>query len=91
MAPAWLLRRPGNIVPIVGATLQSRLADNLGCLDVDLDADAVARLDEVSAVPLGFPHDFVRFPEVVGTVYGDRWAEIDDRRSTHRRTVREVP
>ncbi|QNE73888.1 aldo/keto reductase [Streptomyces finlayi] len=87
VALAWLRGRPGNIVPIIGASTESQLADNLSCLDVELDAAAVARLDEVSAVPLGFPHDFLREPGVVETVYGDRWAEIDDRRSTYRRTT----
>ena len=90
VALAWLLQRPGNIVPIVGATKESQLADNLACLDVRLDADAVARLDEVSAVPLGFPHDFVREPAIVRNIYGDRWPEIDNRRSTYRRTATEI-
>jgi aryl-alcohol dehydrogenase-like predicted oxidoreductase len=90
VALAWLLGRPGNVVPIVAATKESQLADNLGCLDVRLDADAVARLDEVSAIPLGFPHDFVREPQVTRNIYGDRWPAIDDRRSTCRRTATEV-
>ncbi|MFI8189391.1 aldo/keto reductase [Streptomyces sp. NPDC085946] len=90
VALAWLLGRPGNVVPIVAATRESQLADNLGAVDVRLDADAVARLDEVSAVPLGFPHDFLREPAVTRTVYGDRWQDIDDRRSTHRRTAHDV-
>lgn len=90
VALAWLLGRPGNVVPIVAATKESQLADNLGCVDVRLDADAVARLDEVSAVPLGFPHDFVREPAITRNIYGDRWTEIDDRRSTYRRTATEV-
>ncbi|MDQ1043278.1 aldo/keto reductase [Streptomyces sp. V4I2] len=90
VALAWLLGRPGNVVPIVAATKESQLADNLGCVDVRLDADAVARLDEVSAASLGFPHDFVREPAITGTIYGDRWSEIDDRRSTYRRTATEI-
>lgn len=90
VALAWLLGRPGNIVPIIAATKEGQLADNLGAVDVRLDADAVARLDEVSALPLGFPHDFVREPGITRNIYGDRWTEIDDRRSTHRRTVHDV-
>ncbi|GKQ39331.1 aldo/keto reductase [Streptomyces sp. A012304] len=90
VALAWLLGRPGNVVPIIAATRESQLVDNLGCLDVRLDADAVARLDEASAVSLGFPHDFLRDPQVTRTVYGDRWQALDDRRSTYRRTVHDV-
>ncbi|WP_338775954.1 aldo/keto reductase [Streptomyces sp. DG1A-41] len=90
VALAWLLDRPGNVVPIIAATKESQLADNLGSVDVRLDADALTRLDEVSAVPLGFPHDFVREPAVTRNIYGDRWTAIDDRRSTHRRTAHDV-
>ncbi|MGW0599484.1 aldo/keto reductase [Streptomyces sp. NPDC002776] len=90
VALAWLLGRPGNVVPIVAATKESQLADNLGAVGVRLDADAVARLEAVSAVPLGFPHDFVREPAITRTIYGDRWTRIDDRRSTHRRTAHDV-
>ncbi|MFE0045208.1 aldo/keto reductase [Streptomyces albireticuli] len=90
VALAWLRGRPGNIVPIVGATRESQLADNLAALDVTLGAEAVARLDAVSAVPLGFPHDFLREPGIVENVYGDRWAAVEDRRSTYRRTVTDV-
>ncbi|GAB2729647.1 aldo/keto reductase [Streptomyces bullii] len=90
VALAWLLSRPGNVVPIVAATRESQLADNLGAVDVRLDADALARLDEVSAAPQGFPHDFLRDPAVTRTVYGDRWQDIDDRRSTYRRTAHDV-
>jgi len=90
VALAWLLGRPGNVVPIIAATKEHQLTDNLGCVDVRLDADAVARLDEVSAVPLGFPHDFVREPTIVRNIYGDRWETIDDRRSGYRRTATDV-
>ncbi|MEK8145619.1 aldo/keto reductase [Streptomyces sp. M10(2022)] len=87
VALVWLRGRPGNIVPIIGASTLSQLADNLACLEVELGRDSVERLDEVSAVPLGFPHDFLREPGIRQTVYGDRWADIDDRRSMGRRTT----
>ncbi|MFD8231425.1 aldo/keto reductase [Streptomyces sp. NPDC059696] len=90
VALAWLLARPGNVVPIVAATGEQQLADNLGSVDVRLDDDALALLDEVSAVPLGFPHDFLRDPDITRNVYGDRWAAVEDRRSTYRRTVHDV-
>lgn len=82
--------RPGTIVPITAAAKESQLADNLGSVDVRLDADALARLDEASAVPLGFPHDFAREPAITWNIYGDRWPSIDDRRSACRRTVHDV-
>ncbi len=47
----------------------------------------VQRLNEVSAVSLGFPHDFLREPGITRNVYGDRWADIIDRGATYRRTL----
>ncbi|WP_433858796.1 aldo/keto reductase [Streptomyces kronopolitis] len=87
VALAWLRGRPGSVIPIIAATRESQLCDNLAAAGVTLDADALARLEETSAVPLGFPHDFLREPQIVENVYGDRWQRIDDRRPTLRRTT----
>ncbi|MEX2970646.1 aldo/keto reductase [Streptomyces sp. C184] len=87
VALAWLRSRAGTVIPIIAATKESQLRDNLGAVEVTLDADALARLDRTSAVSLGFPHDFLREPRVVENVYGDRWDRIEDRRSTYRRTI----
>jgi aryl-alcohol dehydrogenase-like predicted oxidoreductase len=60
VALAWLLQRPGAPIPIIGARTPEQLQDNLGALAVTLDAAQVQRLDAISAVALGFPHDFIR-------------------------------
>ena len=46
VALAWLLTKPVVTAPIVGATKVSHLEDAVAALDVRLDADAVARLEE---------------------------------------------
>ena len=33
----------------------------------------------------GFPHDFLRFPAMRDAIYGDRWQQVDDLRTTARR------
>ena len=48
------------IVPLVGARTREQLDDNLGCLAFELEETQRARLDEVSRIDLGFPHDFLR-------------------------------
>ncbi|WP_405619767.1 aldo/keto reductase [Streptomyces sp. NBC_01511] len=85
VALAWLLSRPGNVVPILGATKEEQLADNLGAVDVVLEDEWLAALDRASRVDAGFPHDFVRFPAMRDAIYGDRWDQVEDRRTTVRR------
>jgi aryl-alcohol dehydrogenase-like predicted oxidoreductase len=47
VALAWLLRKPGVTAPIVGATRLEHLDDALAAEQLSLDADEVARLDEL--------------------------------------------
>jgi aryl-alcohol dehydrogenase-like predicted oxidoreductase len=53
---AWLLGRTGVTSVIVGARTEEQLADNLKSADLTLSADERRRLDDVSAMPLLYPH-----------------------------------
>ena len=57
VALAWTLQNPAVTAPVVGARTPEQLVANLGALDVDLTADQLARLDAISAIDLGYPHD----------------------------------
>src|SRR5215213_5286868 len=59
-AIAWVRAQQarGVIVPILGARRCRQLEDNLGALESELTAEELARLEEVSRIELGFPHDF---------------------------------
>ncbi|WP_320784334.1 aldo/keto reductase [Streptomyces sp. CRN 30] len=50
-AIAWVLSRGEDIVPLVGARTRERLGEALGALDVTLEADELAAIEE--AVPAG--------------------------------------
>ena len=56
--------------PILGARTLDQLEDNLGALDVTFTAEQRARLDEASAVELGFPHDMLRSDMPRGLMFG---------------------
>ena len=56
VALAWLLQRPGVASVIVGARTDDQLADNLAAATLELTAEEIARLDEVSQPPLIYPH-----------------------------------
>jgi len=52
---AWLLAHAPNILLIPGTRSVAHLEENVGAADVDLRADAIARLDAVS-LPVDSPH-----------------------------------
>jgi aryl-alcohol dehydrogenase-like predicted oxidoreductase len=60
VAIAWVRAQQARavIVPILGARRREQLEDNLGALELELTAAELARLEEVSRIQLGFPHDF---------------------------------
>ncbi len=84
VALAWLRQQAGTLIPIVGATSERQLAQNLGCSEVRLDDDQLRRLDAASAVELGFPHDFLRSENIRNIVYGAQRGLVDDRRAAGR-------
>jgi aryl-alcohol dehydrogenase (NADP+) len=49
LAVAWVLKHPAITAPIVGASRPEQLDATLAAVDVQLDADLVARLDELTA------------------------------------------
>ena len=56
VALAWLLGRPGVSSLVIGARTEEQLADNLAAAELELSAEERARLDELSAPPLIYPH-----------------------------------
>jgi aryl-alcohol dehydrogenase-like predicted oxidoreductase len=81
VALAWLLRRPYRVpvIPIVGARELSQVQDNLACVELHLGGDHLRRLDEVSGIELGFPHDFFTKDMVKGFAFGGMRERIDAR------------
>jgi len=64
-------------VPIVGARRRSQVEDNLGALAIELTPDELDRLERLTRIELGFPHDFGAGARLVD---GDSGSLIDDRR-----------
>lgn len=70
VALRWLLEKPAVTSPIIGARKLEQLEDNLGCIDLVLSPEHVAKLDAVSEIELGFPHTFIRGPNVGRMISG---------------------
>ena len=60
IALAWLLSRPVVSSVIFGARTVAQLEENLGAGDLELSAEAVAKLDAASATEPGYPYDFIK-------------------------------
>ena len=72
VAIAWAMGRGAHgTVPIVGARTAAQLEDSLGAVDVVLTPEMLARLDAISKIELGFPHDFLARPSMARTLRGD--------------------
>ncbi|MCS7479526.1 aldo/keto reductase [Umezawaea endophytica] len=73
---AWTLRNPGVVAPVIGARTPAQLEDNLGALEVDLTAPHLARLDQASAIELGYPHDLLSGDHIRKVTAGDLKIEL---------------
>jgi aryl-alcohol dehydrogenase-like predicted oxidoreductase len=75
VALAWPLLNPAVTAPLIGARTLPQLEDNLGALEVSFSGDQRARLEQASAIALGFPHELLNRPRTRGHVFGDTRVE----------------
>ncbi|MEH2047917.1 aldo/keto reductase [Nostoc sp.] len=80
VALAWLRAQTGVIIPIVGARKLTQFKDNLASLDVSLSPEHLQRLDEVSQIELGFPHDFLHSDMIRDRLFGGTFNTIENHR-----------
>jgi aryl-alcohol dehydrogenase-like predicted oxidoreductase len=77
VALAWLRHRDLPLTPIIGARRIEQLKDNLASLDLNLTADQGERLDKISRIQMGFPHDFLNKELVQAFSFGGLKNSID--------------
>ncbi len=78
LALAWLLQRPlGPVIPIIGARKLEQLQDNLGCLDVQLTAEHIARLDALNQPNFAYPHSLLSNEMYKGMIHGELRSQLD--------------
>jgi aryl-alcohol dehydrogenase-like predicted oxidoreductase len=81
VALAWIRAQNGVIIPIIGARKESQIKDNLACVDITLSPEHLQRLNEVSNIELGFPHDFLQNDTIRDRLFGGTYNSIDNHRS----------
>jgi aryl-alcohol dehydrogenase-like predicted oxidoreductase len=79
VALKWTMQQGFSSIPVVGATKLSQLEDNLKALDVTLSDAHLKRLDEISAIELGFPGEFFREEGVRTNTFGGFYDKIEKR------------
>jgi aryl-alcohol dehydrogenase-like predicted oxidoreductase len=76
----WIRQRDDNLIPILGARRLSQLQDNLACLEFRLSDAQMQRLNEVSKIDLGFPHEMLARDDTRKTLFAGIPDLIDQRR-----------
>jgi aryl-alcohol dehydrogenase-like predicted oxidoreductase len=74
----WVRQQPGVIIPIVGAKTEAQLKDNIDCLKFSLYETQLNKLNEVSKIDLGFPHNFLSSENIREIVFGGTYNKIDN-------------
>jgi diketogulonate reductase-like aldo/keto reductase len=72
VAIAWVSAK--GAIPIIGPRTRAQLNDNLAATEASLTADHIRRLDDVSAISLGFPHDLLAAPAIQDRIAGEKRA-----------------
>lgn len=76
IAIRWAMQQPGVVIPILGARSADQLKDNLGAVNIALGDDHLRRLNEVSAIEPGFPHDFLATGAIRDLIYGGTQSQL---------------
>jgi len=80
LAIAWVKAQYQQIIPIVGARRLEQLKDNLESLNLQIPQEAMQKLNEVSQIELGFPHDFLKRQVVKDFLFSRKYELIDNHR-----------
>ena len=79
VALAWLRQRSAPVIPIIGAHKLAQVKDNLACVDIRLEPAFLQRLDAVSRIEMGFPHDIFANEMARSLSFGGMRNRIDAR------------
>lgn len=79
VALKWTMQQPLSVIPIVGATKEEQLQQNLKTIGLTIPEEDMKHLDEVSAIDLGFPGRFFKEEGVQMNTYGGFYNKIQKR------------
>jgi aryl-alcohol dehydrogenase-like predicted oxidoreductase len=79
VALAWIKHKNKRIIPIVGARKAEQIADSVGAIAIQLSESQMEKLNAVSAIELGFPHDFLGRASVKDVSFGGLYDAVEKR------------
>jgi aryl-alcohol dehydrogenase-like predicted oxidoreductase len=79
VALKWTTQQGFSSIPIVGATKLSQLQDNLKTIEITLNDAQLQKLNEASAIELGFPGDFFKEDGVKMNTFGGFYDRVEKR------------
>jgi aryl-alcohol dehydrogenase-like predicted oxidoreductase len=79
VALKWTMQQGFSSIPIVGATKLSQLQDNLKTVDVNLTDAQLKKLNDASAIELGFPGDFFKEDGIKMNLFGGFYDRVEKR------------
>jgi aryl-alcohol dehydrogenase-like predicted oxidoreductase len=75
---AWLLRRERpSAIPIIGARNEKQVLENIGAVDLNLDVDQIAQLDELTAPTPRYPASLLDSDAFQTMMFGEQLPRID--------------
>ena len=66
----WMRQKWQRVIPVIGSRKADQIRENINCLTWELSAKDMQLLDQVSAIDLGFPHEFLTKEGVHNVMYG---------------------
>ena len=81
LALYWVMQQSPNMITLFGARTEKQCIDNLGVLDLQVDQEIMDELNVISAIELGYPHDFLNTDRVKQIVYGNQLPNIEFKKS----------
>ena len=76
VAIRWVMQKPQIVIPVIGSTKLAQTIDSLGALNVVLSDEHTARLNDISKIELGFPHDFLQQSGARDVLFGGDYDKL---------------
>lgn len=73
----WVRQQNEAIITIYGARNNQQNIENLDCISKKIPVEAVEKLNELSKISLGFPHDFLETNRVKEILYANHYDKIN--------------